>query len=163
MHKRGDACNYVFFEQVTRPFPRKLFGSDSQELPFGQGKVSYEDLKKAMRDHRVYFYTGTHPASYTLNFMEAMTSGIPMVCIGPIHGNSSFYKGHNLYEIPDFIRNGQNGFISDNQDELRYYIQALFDDHNLAKAISREGRQTAIRLFSKEFIKPQWKAFLDSI
>lgn len=164
MKQREPATNYSEFETVTRSFNRKLFGPGSEELDWGMGKVPYKELKAAMQDYRVYFYTGTWPASYTLNFIEALMTGMPMVCIGPKKGHPhGWFKGHDLYEIPDIITNGVNGFWSDSQDELRGYINQLLNDDELAKSISDNGRKKAIELFGKESIKKKWKEYLESL
>lgn len=164
MQRREPATNFNWFESVTRPFPRKLFGPGSETLPFGMGKMPYDDLKKAMKDYRVYFYTGTWPASYTLNFIEAMMTGIPMICIGPQKGHPhGWFAGHDLYEIPDIIINGHNGFYSDSEFELRAYIKQLLTDDKLAQKISQNGRAKAIELFGKEAIKLAWKQYLETL
>lgn len=71
MRQRDAACNFSFFEEITRPFPRHLFGPGNEGLAWSTGKVSHEQQKVELQNNRAYFYTGTHPASYTLNFMEA--------------------------------------------------------------------------------------------
>lgn len=162
MKQRGTHCNFDLFEKVTRPFPRHLYGPGNDEIgvDWASGKVPFEQLKEELRANRVYFYTGTHPASYTLNFMESLVSGIPVVAIGPQHGNADWCRNHDLYEIQDFIVNGQNGFISDDPNELRAYIRMLMQNHDLAKSISEQGRKTGIELFGKEKITKQWKEYL---
>jgi hypothetical protein len=160
MQQRGSACNYPIFERVTRSFPRALFGPGNNQSEFGMGKVSFDQLKKEMRDNRVYFYTGTHPASYTLNFIESWMSGIPLVCVGPEHGNANHLRNHDLYEIPSLIQNGVNGFISDDENELVSYIRELMNSDELAEKISVEGRKTAIQHFGKDMIKASWDAYL---
>ena len=164
MKKRDHACNFTFFESVTRPFPRKLIGPGNEVCgPYALGKVPYEDMKQRMRDHRVYFYTGTHPASVTLNFIESAMTGCPIVAIGPAHGNAKYFPGHNLYEIPDIIKNGENGYVSDDENQLRAYISELMKNDTLAGQISANIRATAISLFGKEKIKEDWKSFLEQI
>lgn len=163
MQGRGSHCNYDLFEQVTRPFSRKLFGPGNNQPGFGMGRVSFSQLKQELRDAGVYFYTGTHPASYTLNFIESWMVGTPLVCIGPKHGNAEVWRNHNLYEIPSLIQNGVNGFISDNPAELTDYIGMLMRDKNLANSISEVGRNEAIRHFGKDMIKGAWKAFLETL
>jgi len=143
MQQRGSACNYQFFEETTRPFPRALFGPENNQPGFGMGKVSFERLVKEMQDNRVYFYTGTHPASYTLNFIESWMTGIPLVCIGPLKGNANQWRDHNLYEIHNLIKSGETGFVSDNIGELRSQIRLLMTDDKLAKKISQAGRKEA--------------------
>ena len=160
MKQRDQACNYTFFEETTRDFPRHLFGPGNEGQSWTSGKVSYVQQLIEYRTNRCYFYTGTHPASYTLNFIEAAMTGIPMVCIGNEHGNASYFQNHNLYEIPNIIKHGENGFISDNPTELQHCIRELLGNYDYAQKISEAGRQTAIELFGVNKIKNQWKAYL---
>jgi hypothetical protein len=161
MRQREPFCGWGIFEESTRPFKRRLFGPGNEGLDWSTGEVSYSQLKEELCKARCYFYTGTHPASYTLNFLEAGISGTPLVCVGSKYGNSRMFQGHDLYEIPDIIENGVNGFISDSKMEFQFAINSLFSDYALAKSISEKGRETIIKLFGKETIKQQWKQYLD--
>lgn len=162
MKKRNQACNYSFFEATTRPFARHLFGPGNEGEDWTSGKVPFDQLKEEMRLNRVYFYTGTHPASYTLNFMEAWMSGMPIVGIGKKKGNASYFQNHELYEVPELIETGVNGFISDDMIILREWINTLMKDHQYARQISVNARAKAIEVFGKATIKPQWEAFLNA-
>jgi len=159
MEQRGSHCNYGIFERVTRPFTRKLFGPENNQPGFGMGKVTYEQQLEELRKNRVYFYTGTHPASYTLNYIEAAMTGMPIVAIGPKHGNPAWIS-YPLYEIQDFINNGANGFIADDEAELYNAIRVMMAMPEVAQEIGRTGREDAIRLFGKEKIKQEWQEFL---
>ena len=161
MRQREPACNFSFFEEVTRPFPRHLFGPGNEGLSWSTGKLSYEEQKQEYRNSRVYFYTGTHPASYTLNFIEAWLTGVPVVAIGPVHGNGTSFPGCKLYEVSDLITNGENGFFSDNIRELQSYIQALLQDDKLAEKVGSAGRAEAIRHFGRDMVYASWKAYLE--
>jgi len=161
MKSRGDACNFRAFLEATEPFERRLFGPGNEDAGLIGGQLTYEQLKQELRTSRVYFYTGTQPASYTLNFIEALMTGIPIVAIG-----KSFYRqfpDQDTYEVPEIIKNGENGFVSDSIEELQKYIQLLMDDYELAKKIGENGRKTAIELFGKEKIKEEWRLFLERI
>jgi len=160
MQQRGTHCNYALFEQVTRPFQRKLFGPENHQPGFGMGKLSWADQILELQKARVYFYTGTHPASYTLNFIESWMTGTPVVAIGPKHGNADVWRNHDLYEIQDLIQDGVNGFVSDEPEILAARIHQLLNDKALADRISAAGRAEAIRHFNKDMIKAAWKAFL---
>lgn len=160
MQQRGTHCNYALFEQVTRPFQRKLFGPENHQPGFGMGKLSWADQIRELQKARVYFYTGTHPASYTLNFIESWMTGTPVVAIGPKYGNADVWRNHDLYEIQDLIQDGVNGFVSDEPQILTARIQQLLDDKALADRISAAGRAEAIRHFNKDMIGAAWKAFL---
>lgn len=158
---RGPHCNYDTFLRVTAQFPRKIFGpgnEDSGELSGGQ--LSYEEQLCALQGHRAYFYGGTLPASYTLNFIEAWMAGIPVVAVGPKVGNPFFLPGQFTYEVSDLITPGVDGFWSDDIDEMRWFLHLLMEDYTLAQSISEKGRESAIKLFGKEQIKRDWGVFL---
>jgi len=162
--QRTDFCNYDVWDEVTKGMPRKVAGSENE--PLGDewiGCVNYKKLKDFYRRSRVFFYTGTYPASYTLGFIEAWMSGIPVVAIGPKLGNSPFEMGQRTYEVPDLIENGVNGFYSDDIKELRGYVEKLMGNVELAKKIGERGRQKAIKIFGKETIKKQWRKFFDGL
>ena len=148
MKQRDDACNFSLFELVTRPFPRVLAGPGNEGSCTGAiGKVPHDQQREMLRKSRCYFALGTHPASYTLNFIESWMTGIPLLTVGPRYGNAIYFPGHELYEVHQLVKNGVNGFVSDSPVELQQYIRILLDDQNLAKKIGEAGRQEAIRHF----------------
>lgn len=161
MPERGGACNYDLYCKVMQGLPHNLYGPGNELAgPCNRGRVSYEELKLAMRQHRAYFYVGTHPASYTLNLLEAGATGIPIVAVGPRHGNS---QGSDLYEVPDIFTNGVNAFYSDSAAQLRWHLQDLLKDRERAKAIGGAGRERIVELFGKQTIKLQWDQFLRTL
>lgn len=162
MKARGAFCNFGTFNTVTNNIPRFLFGPNNEDSGIEGGQLSYDDLKAAYRDYRVYFYTGTYPASYTLNLMEAMMTGIPVVAIGPMLANVGVFK-MDTYEVNKIIKHKENGFCSDDLAELRGNIEYMLANPKIAKEIGEKGRQTAIELWDKEKIKNDWKVFFDSL
>jgi glycosyltransferase involved in cell wall biosynthesis len=164
MQLRNQACNFSFFEEVTRPYNRGLYGPGNEESgSFAHAEQEFDVLKNIMRNSRVYFYTGTHPASYTLNFIEAWMTGIPIVAIGPKRGNASYFPGHNLYEVPSLIKNSITGFVSDDRAVLQKTIQKLLDNDELATSVSAAGREQAIRTFGKDVIAEKWRRYLETL
>jgi len=164
MQNRAEYCNYTVFKSIAEQTPNMhVFGPNNEVSgALSGGFMPYEKMKQKMRDSRVYFYTGTQPASYTLNFIEAMMTGIPMVCLGPAYGNSLNIAG-KVYEIPEIIANASNGFWSDKPEELKDKITYLLEHHDTARAIGEHGRQTAIKLFGKPTISKLWKVTLDKL
>jgi hypothetical protein len=164
MKHRGEFCNYDAFCQIVKGFNAHVYGPKNENsYELNGGFLTYPDMRQKMRDGRVYVYTGTQPASYVLNLMEAMMTGIPIVAIGPKHAtslNRSNGINGDLYEVQDIIQNGVNGFISDDIGVLRERVQLLLDDHNLARRIGEMGRQKAIELFGKQVIKSKWAEYL---
>jgi glycosyltransferase involved in cell wall biosynthesis len=161
MRGRGKFCNFDAFAAVNNGLNAHVYGPNNDDTgELNGGLLAYDDLKAKMRDSRVYFYGGTHPASYTLNFIEAFMTGIPIVAVGPILGNSDDFP-QDTYEIPEIITNGVHGFYSNSLEELRQFTDALLNDHAFAKQISRQARQRAIDLFDMAMIKKQWRTYLE--
>ena len=165
MKNRGEYTNADVWLDVIKGIKgnhsAKVYGPKNEEMgEFNGGFMSYDQMKQKMRDARAYLYTGTQPASYTLNFIEAMMTGVPIVALGPKYANSLKLAG-DTYEIPDIIQNGVNGFWSDDLNEVRGYLEALITKKALANHISKGGRETAIKLFGKENVKMFWRKYLN--
>jgi hypothetical protein len=156
-------CFYDLINEVGSGFPLKIFGPGNDNLGnLNGGQLDYEGLKGQLRDGRVYFYTGTWPASYTLSFIEAFMTGIPIVSISKRLFGSHFRSelDVDLYEVPELISHGQTGFIADTPEEARSYIKNLLDNGELAAKFSEKARRKAIDVFGKIKIKNQWKELL---
>jgi glycosyltransferase involved in cell wall biosynthesis len=75
-------------------------GPGSEDIG-GPGALTYDEMRGWLRRARVYLYTGTQPASYTLGLIEAMMTGIPVVSIGPswmdvFPYGPDLFEGHEL-------------------------------------------------------------------
>jgi hypothetical protein len=166
--KRPLLNNFHFYQDATSGFPRKLFGRGNEDITHSAGEISYEKMKEEMRACRVYFSVGTKPASYTLNFIEAWMTGIPVVAVGRRRGNPFHLQGSlnpfrkDLYEVPDFLSDG-SGFCGDDVSEVRKHITKLLEDYEFAKTMGDAGRRKAIELFGKEKIKNDWSQFLGEL
>jgi predicted protein tyrosine phosphatase len=157
---RKRELSYSIFTASTKGIDTKLYGlgNDCAGELWG-GQLEFDEMLRVLRDSRCYFYTGTKPAPYTLGFIEAFMTGIPIVAIGRGLAYDEFYQ-QDTYEVADIISNGINGFVANTIEELHDYCQTLLDNHSLAKKISVEARNTAIKLFSKEVVINQWEKFL---
>lgn len=163
MRDRGQYCNFDVFAQIAEGFNAHVYGPKNENAgALAGGFMSYDEMRQKMRDARVYIYTGTQPASYTLNLLEAMMTGIPVVAIGPKYGNSMQIAG-DTYEIPDIIQNSVNGFISDDIEVLRGYVKYLLEHKDVAERVGRMGRQTAIERFGKDVVKTKWENYFKTL
>lgn len=163
MKSRGEFCHFDQYNNITSGYPRMLFGPGNDDSGIAGGFLSYEDLKKVYQDYRVYFYAGTYPASYTLNFIEALMTGIPVVALGPILADVGAFPNMQSYEVHKIIKHGENGFCSDEIAELRGNIDYLLANPDKAAEIGRKGRETAIELFEEEKIRNQWGEFFNNL
>lgn len=152
-------CDEVL--SVLNHVPSRIYGVSNEDLgDKNGGQLDFDNLKRVMRDSRAYLYAGTWPASYTLSFIEAMMTGIPIIAMGKRIAESTQVGSFDFYEIPDIISDGVNGFVSDDIEELRESARILIQNKEIAKSIGNAGRERAIQLFGRETVAKQWKEFL---
>jgi glycosyltransferase involved in cell wall biosynthesis len=155
LRQRDPYTNWGFWEQATQGLERRALGPGSEVIG-GTGSLSYVEMQEYLQQARVYLYTGTQPASYTLGLIEAMMTGIPVVSIGPKWMNvfpygPDMFEGHELasqaFDDPQAARavlaDWLDGAVSDGLDEVSYAI-----------------REYAITLFGKDTIAAQWAEYL---
>jgi glycosyltransferase involved in cell wall biosynthesis len=163
MRQRGTHTCYDIFRAIIAPFDCDIYGVCNGDIhDLSRGSVTYCEQLRILNRYRVLGYTGTCPASYTLSFMEAWLAGIPIVAVGRQLWNLATGSGE-LYEVPDLIVNGFNGFVSDSIEELQSAVLLMLNDDEAASCISMRGRESAQRVFDAARITQQWKSFLVSL
>ena len=157
---RERELNWKAFKLATKGLPTTLFGPGNEQAGARDGGVlTYPAMKDALKQFRAYFYTGTMPACYTLGFIEALMTGIPVVAIGNHLAYDNFYK-QDTYEVADLLNSEGCGYASDSTESLHSYLKSLILSEKLASDLGAKGRELAIRLFGKETIKKDWGLFL---
>jgi glycosyltransferase involved in cell wall biosynthesis len=150
MMQRGDACGYDFWAAATDGLSVRPAGPGSDFMRGGVGLLDYEAMREYLRSIRVYLYTGTRPASYTLGLMEAMLTGVPVVAMGAAaFAPRELYEAHNLTLL---------GF--DEPDKARRMLRDLLADQDWAAGIGHGQQARARELFGIERIMGQWADFL---
>jgi hypothetical protein len=159
--QREPYTNYGFWEVTTKGLPRIAAGPGSEVIG-GPGSLSTDEMQGVLAAARVYLYTGTQPASYTLGLIEAMMTGIPVVSINP-GWMRVFPYGHLLFEGHELATyTAQGAWPEDHVASARSTVRDLLNDHDLAQHASAITRQRAIDLFGRVAITEQWGAFLGS-
>jgi len=162
LRSRGMFVGHQAWRGSTRGLPRVVYGPGNEDLGTAAGGLlSYEEQLQAYRDHRVYFYHGSFPASYTLTLIEAMMTGIPVVAVGDDIGNGDMFPDQKTYEATSIIQDGISGLIGNTPAELHDKMDPLLKDLRKAQAISAFGRARAIELFGKAKIKSEWEEYLN--
>lgn len=159
--KRGDHSAWDTYLRVTSGFNRIVGGFENEDIDFAVGGLSPAEIQKLRREAPVYFSTCTKPGPFTYSFIEALSTGIPMVSIGPKLGSRD--PNNPTFLAHKFIEQGESGFWSDNENELKDYIRMLMNDSNLRRKVSQGGRASAIKNFSFESNQKKWKEILEKI
>jgi hypothetical protein len=165
-NRRLKHCNFEFYELATRPFHRQLIGSGNPSVEWGQHRLPYDDMMELYSRSSVYFCKHTIPASYTLNFMEAMLAGAPIVTIGrKVVRHSDIPEAEDLsalYEVPEILHGSPVRLDVDDVITARRTIALLLRDRALAISVSEWLRNRGAALFDASAIADQWRDFLES-
>jgi O-antigen/teichoic acid export membrane protein/glycosyltransferase involved in cell wall biosynthesis len=114
----------------------ELEGARNVEL-IEAGTIAAPEFLQSL-DCFIYRTRTTWFESYGRVVMEAMASGLPVLC-GPIGG------------FTEQIEHGVNGFIFHNDAEAVEILRRLSEDPLLRESIGRKARETAERIYSDEY------------
>lgn len=142
-----DYClNYSGWKRVTEYLPTKVIG-DTKGLSLPSSSV--EELVQEYNKAAVYFNSSVMSPIPT-SLLEAMACGCAVVSTATCM-------------IPEIITNGENGFISNNEEELQKYLKLLLNDTDLRMKLGKAARETVIKHFSEsEFINNWNKLFIET-
>lgn len=142
-----DYClNYSGWKRVTSGLDVRVVG-DTKGL--SEPAKSIEELVDEYNSCSVYFNSSTISPIPT-SLLEAMSCGCAVVSTATCM-------------IPEIIKNGENGFISNNEDELRNYLNLVINDENLRSKIGENARKTVLEMFSEKAFIDKWNKIFDNI
>lgn len=144
--KRDYALNYSGWERITKGLDRKVVG-ETEGL--SQQSKSVEDLVKTYQNALVYINPSTLSPVPT-SMLEAMACGCALVTTATC-------------EIPNIIKHGVNGFMSNDEGELRGYVEKLLADPQLAAKMGDAARKTIEEKFSEQRFINQWNTLFDKV
>lgn len=159
MAQRGDACGYDYWTKATKGLSVRPAGPGSEAMG-GIGSLDFETMKEYLRSIRVYLYTGTRPASYTLGLIEAMMTGVPVVAMGPSHFRpSELFESHRI-GLGSYVMPSGREIDTDDPADARYLLAMLLANPGFAAEIGNRHRARAIEMFGLDRIMHQWAQFL---
>ncbi len=143
MPRRKRVVGGDIYARVRREVPLDLFGFNSKEVA-GFGDLPQAKVHEEMKPYRFYF----NPIRYTslpLSILEAMEIGLPVVALATT-------------ELVTVIKDGENGFIDTNVENLIRRMHQLLADPEEARLIGEAGRRTVQERFRLERFVTDWEA-----
>jgi Glycosyl transferases group 1 len=143
MPRRKRVVGGDVFARAREEVPLDLFGFNSKEVG-GFGDLPQAEVHERMKAYRFYF----NPIRYTslpLSVLEAMELGLPVVALATT-------------ELVSVIKDGKNGFIDTNVENLVHRMRRLLADPEEARRIGEAGRRTARERFGLERFVADWEA-----
>jgi hypothetical protein len=128
---KRDTARFNEWLSITTGMPHLLIGRDGDRF------LNLQELVEEYITSRVYVNLEIATSTFSIAAMEAMMAGMPIV-------------SNNIEGSADYIRNGMNGFATNNIDLMRRHTQDLMNDRAMAIALGDEARKTAIQMFGKK-------------
>jgi len=141
---RDYALNYRGWERITKGLDRKVVG---ETKGLSEQSKSVDDLIKCYQEAAVYINPSVLSPVPT-SMLEAMACECAVVTTATC-------------EIPNIIQHGVNGFISNDESELRGYIEKLLYDEELREELGKNARKTILDRFSEEKFLNKWNKIFD--
>jgi len=136
---RDYCCNYYGWKRVVDDLPHKLIGNTpGVSLP----AQSIKDLCKEYNDCSIFFNSSTASTVPTVIF-EAMACGKPVVSTATC-------------AIPQIITHGVDGFLSNDELELKSYLKQLLEDKELRLKMGNAARKKIEEKYSQEKFINTW-------
>ena len=136
---RDWCCGFSLWQNIIEGLPFHVVG-DTPGL--SEVAKSTKELVQKYQSNRIFLNTSTiSPVPTAL--LEAMSCGCAVVTTATCM-------------IPEIIENGVNGFISNDETELKQYLVDLLNDEDLAKKLGNEARKTIVENFSQEKFVLRW-------
>lgn len=152
-HYRG----YFLYQQVfNETYPREFLPS---QLSVADPHVDYAGNVFALAKFRNYV---NELRKYSVYFNPTLRSpmprarGEPMMC-GVVTVNA------NNHDVDLFIKNGVNGFYSNDPDELREQLLYLMRNPDATRKIGVEARKTAMDVFNHDRYLSEWSSLINSV
>lgn len=137
----------VGFDNTSFTIPVRVVGKNKG---LSEPAKSIIDLKNIYNTSSIFLNTSLHSPVPTV-LLEAMSCGCAVVSTATCM-------------IPEIIKHGENGFISNDPNELKSYINLLLSNENIARKMGDEARKTIETKFNiTNFINNWNKLFYSTI
>jgi glycosyltransferase involved in cell wall biosynthesis len=142
-----DYClNYSGWKRVTSGMEVRVVG-DTKGL--SESAKSLDSLVDEYNSCGVYFNSSTLSPIPT-SLLEAMACGCAVVSTATCM-------------IPEIIKNGENGYISNNEEELKRYLQQVINDEQIRNDLGKNARETIVEKFSEQSFVNKWNELFDKV
>jgi hypothetical protein len=134
IRRKMRTLKWDFHEKAFAGMPITIVGRN-EDISNVHPAHDWNDLKQILRRHRFFIHTAEPSLEdgYNMAMLEAMAAGLPV--LGNCHPSSP-------------IRNGIDGFLSDDPAELRAFAWKLLRDRELAAAMGQEAKKQVAEIFS---------------
>jgi len=137
--QRNAICGFDLYKEVTDGLPTNPWGDTPG---FSVMADNADHLREQYRNASVFLNT-TLWSSCPFSLLEAMSVGCPIVTT-------------ETASIPEFIVDGENGFMTNDPKTMRERLKDLIEDRDMALEIGAAGRKTVLEQFGQQQFLDAW-------
>jgi len=137
--QRNQICGFNLYKEVTKDLPTNPWGDSPG---FSKNADNVNHLRELYR-HASVFLNTTLWSTTPFGLLEAMSVGCPIVTTATT-------------AMPEFIKDGINGFITNDPTVMRERLKSLIEDHDMAIQIGVAGRKTILEQFGQQRFIKEW-------
>jgi GT2 family glycosyltransferase len=130
---------------LSVPEPHEVYKINTNSYAYAKFRNYIDEIRK----YSVYF-NPTIRSPMPRSRGEAMMCGLVIVST-------------NNHDVDLFLKNGVNGFYSNDPDELREHLLYLLKNPSLCRKIGMEGRKTAMDIFNHDRYLKEWENTINSL
>ncbi len=160
-YKGRYSAEYKFFEEATIEQKCQVGGGSNGEIPNAIGLVDFPTQLEILRESFGYIYFHGTEIPYTLNFIEAWLTGLPVIVIDRGAKIDGLEFGYN--EINDFVVSGVNAFKVETPAGAKSLLASLVGQRDVAAEVGRRGRLSSLALFGKTRAQQEWAHLFDRL
>lgn len=141
---RGPLLGFDLWKSLVKGLPVNLVGDTP---PFSYAAQNVEELVRHYQKASVYLNTAPYSPVPTA-VLESAAAGCALVST-------------NTCAIPDIFTHEYDALLSNNESELRKYLELLVNDHKFARQLGENARKTVMEKFNLAQFVQNWNNIFD--
>ena len=144
--QRNQICGFDLYKEVTKGLNTNPWGDSPG---FSKNANNVEHLRELYR-HASVFLNTTLWSTTPFGLLEAMSVGCPIVTTATT-------------AMPEFIKDGVNGFITNDPVVMRKRLKELSENPYMASEIGAAGRETVLKKFGQQQFLDSWNKVFQKV
>ena len=136
---RDWCCGFNLWQQTAYDLPLRVFGKSPG---LSEPARDVDHLREIYQQSKIFYNTSIHSPVPTV-MLEAMACGCAIVST-------------STCMIPEIIKHGENGLISNDPQELRSFLELLLANKDLAKKLGQNARKTIEEKYNLKRFTDDW-------
>lgn len=148
---RPEVGGYDIWMELMKDYKGYVFGGAGNEV-FNDGidmNYTAQDYSPSLVMNRVYVNT-TQTSIMPMSIYDAMACGMPIVTTGTCG-------------IPEIIKHGVTGYITNDINEMKRYINRLLVDDEECMRLGRNARKSVLDYYNSSRMAKEWNELMQTL